>query len=557
MNLTGELFKKYGVMLIVFLAAPAYVLIVLFQYETWPSGHDSSGTVFNAWSMVKILREDLHFPINWQSDNYGYHGNPYWILYQPLSYAMIYFMSVFTSLFDTNFLFSAMKSAVFLSFFISEIGMFLLLKTIFKDLPLTSRNFVSAYGAVIYLLAPYRFIDLYSRNAYSEVWVFPWMPFYLLGFYKLFLLKETSGFILIALSTACLFLSHLMPSFFFIMIVHLGFFIFLVVRKNLIGFIRGNKKIILYWLLGNIIGISLSSFYIFPAMSNIKYLVGDITGFDRINLQHVLDHISWSYDMLDITNFKGAWQVGQLYLVSFAVLNFFIFSKKDSKYKDLMIFLNASTIITLVFLMSRTLWQHVPQVFYSLQFSWRLFLVYSVFCSVIAALLVNELKINIPLLLLFLLFHFYAGERFLHFGGGDVVGKYYDSESWLNEIYRLHYTTCNGGGNAHTFLPKTTYPVLFNFTHADKLEAQEKSSNTYLFNLKPGINILSHKHLANTFIYDMFLENPAFIVFQQYFYPTWKLYIDSKRVNGLYLTDLGYIGFEVPQGRHVVKVRSN
>ena len=548
--------KNYGFIIFFFLVLPYFVLIPLFKYETWPAGHDSSGTVFNGWNMVKTLREDFHFPINWQPENFGYKGNPYWVFYQPLSYIMVFLVSTITSLFDSNYVFSALKGAVYLSFLISEVGMFLLLRTILKNS--ASWKFISTYGSIIYLFAPYRFIDLYSRNAYSEVWVFPWMPFYLLGFYKLFFLKETKGAVLIALSTACLFLSHLMPSFFFIMITHLGFLSFLIIKKRFFRFIFENKKLVIGWLIANIVGGSLASFYILPAMNNIKYLIGEITGFDRINLQHVLDHINWCYDMLDIQNFKGAWQVGQLYLVSFVVLVFLIlFSKKETQYKDFMIFLCMSVVITFIFLMSRTLWEHLPPIFYSLQFSWRLFLVYSVFCSVIVALLVNELNIKIPLLIIFFLFHFYTGERFLHFGGGDVVGAHYDSESWLNEIYTKYYTTCNGGGNSHTFLPKTTYPVLFNFDHTDILAPQEKFSNTYLLNLKPGINVLSHKHYGNNFVYELLLDNPAFLVFKQYFYPTWELYIDSKRSKDLYLTDFGYIGFEVPSGKHIIKLRSN
>ncbi|MBI3591378.1 MAG: hypothetical protein HY094_08400 [Candidatus Melainabacteria bacterium] len=546
--------KKYGLIIAVVLIAPYFVLTPLFHYETWCAGHDSDGTIFNAWSMVKTLREWPHLPIVWQPDNCGYKGNPYWSFYQPLSNVMIYLMSLITSIFDSNYVFSAMKSAVYLSFLISEIGMFLLLRTILKDLP--QKNFISTYGAIIYLLAPYRFIDLYSRNAYSELWVFPWMPFYLLGFYKLFFLKDKKGWILIALATPCLLLSHLMPSFFFILIVHLSFLIFLTVKRNLIGFIKENKKILLWWLIGNIVGGLISSFYVLPAMNVIKYLNGDIIGFDRVSLGNILNHISWCYDMLNPVNFKGAWQVGQLFLLSFAVLNILLLSKRKTTYTDLLVFLNISLILTFTFLMSRTLWEHLPPVLYGLQFSWRLFVIYSLFCSVIVALLIHELNIKIPLLVIFLLFHYYTGERFLHYGGGDVVARHYNTESWLNEHYRKDYTTTNNY-SPHSILPKTTDPVLFNFQHADEVGTNEKFSNTFFLNQKPGINILSHKRDGNLFTYKLSLESPAFLVFKQYFYSSWELFIDNKKSKDLYLTEQGYIGFEVPQGKHLVEIRSN
>lgn len=546
-------YKSLGLISIIFLVVPYYVLVPLFQYETWCQGHDSDGTIFNAWNMVKTLREWPHFPLTWQAENCGFRGNPYWSFYQPLSYLMIYFVSLITVLFDSNYLFSAMKGATYLSFLISEIGMFLLLRTIFKNSPKV--NLLSTYGAIIYLLAPYRFIDLYSRNAYSELWVFPWMPFYLLGFYRLFFLKDIKGWILIALSIPCLFLSHLMPSFFFIVIIHLGFLFFLLLKRNIKAFIIENKKVLFWWFISNIVGGLLSSFYILPATNVIKYLNGNIIGFDRVSLDNILNHISWCYDMLDLTNFKGAWQVGQLFLISFGVLNFLLLSKRKSQHTSLMLFLNICTILTFLFLMSRTFWEHMPSIFYGLQFSWRLFLVYSVFCSVIVALVVNELDIKLPFLIMILLFHFYTGERFLHYGGGDLVAKHYDVESWLNEHYRQRYTTLNNY-SPHSILPKTTDPILFNFKHADEVGSNEKFSNTFLLNLKPGINILSHERKGNMLTYKLSSEFPSFLIFKQYFYPSWKLFIDSKRKD-LYLTEQGYIGFEIPKGKHLIELKTN
>lgn len=546
--------KKYWITIVIFLLAPYLVLIPLFQYETWCGGHDADGTIFNAWSMVKTLREWPHLPICWQPDNCGFRGNPYWSFYQPISNIAIYLISLFTSLIDSNYLFLAMKLAVYVSFLISEIGMFFLLKTIFKNS--SSVNLISAYGAIIYLLSPYRFIDLYSRNAYSELWVFPWMPFYMLGFYKLFFEGDKKGWILIAITTPCLFLSHLMPSFIFILIVHLSFLIFLIVKRNPIGYIKENKSIFLWWLIANLAGGILSSFYIFPAMNVIKYLNGDIIGFDRVSLDNILNHISWCYDLLNISNFKGSWQVGQLFLISFAVLNFLIFTRKKSPLKDLMLYLSISVIVTFVFLVSRTLWQHLPHFFYNLQFSWRLFLVYSLFCSIIVALIVSELNIKIPVLIIMLLFHFYTGERFLHYGSDDRIAKHYDVESWLNGHYRKDYTTTNNY-SPHSILPKTTDPVLFNFKHADEVGTNEKYSNTFLFNLRPGVSILSHFRKGNIFTYEFLADSPSFLIFKQYFYPSWKLYIDSKKSDGLYLAEQGFIGFEVPKGRHTIRLQSN
>lgn len=547
-----NILKKHFLKVIVFFIFPYLLLMPLFKYETWCAGHDSDGTIFNAWTMVRMLKEWPHFPITWQVDNCGYKGNPYWSFYQPLSNLMVllgYFLIYF---FQGDNIFSAMKVAVYLSYFISAFGMYLLLKNIFSSEP--QKELISIFGSVIYLFAPYRFIDLYSRNAYSELWLFPWLPFYLLGFYKLFFAKEPKGWIYIAFSTPCLITSHLMPSFFFIIIIHLAYVIFLLLKKKIMNFIKEDKKIILYWLISNVAGWLISLIYIVPAMNVVKFINGDFMGFDRVSLDNVLNHISWCFDMLDLFNFKGPWQVGQLYLVSFVILNFYLFFRKKTKFFDLLFFLNIATILTFIFLMNKTLWEHLPSVFYNLQFSWRLFVVYSLLASVFVSILALEFNLKIPVLLFLIAFHFYTGERFLHYGGHDVVGKYFNVESWVNVLYRKHYTTTNNY-SPRSILPKTSDPVLFNFVHADEVGANEKYSNTFLLNLKPGINILFYERKGNIFNYELTLDSPAFLIFKQYFYPSWNLFIDSKK-SKTYLTEQGYIGFEVPEGKHLVRLKS-
>lgn len=536
----------------VFLFAPYYVLKPLFAYETWPTGHDSNGTIFNAWTMIKALRENFHLPLIWQPENCGYKGNPYWAFYQPISYFVVYLVSLIASVFDYDYVYSSLKGAVYISFLISEITMFILLREIFKDSE--NKNTFCLFGSIIYLLSPYRFIDLYSRNAYSELWVFPWMPIYLLGFYKLVFKKDISGAYFIAIGMPLLFLSHLMPSFFFVSILNIALILYLLFKKEFKSFFT-NKKLASAYVFSNIAGGLISCLYVLPAMGVIKYLNGDITGFDRVNIETVMKHIPWVFDMLDIKNFNGPWQVGQLFLVSFAILTIVILMNKKNNHQGLLQFLFIAMVITFGLLMSKTFWTHAPKQLYTLQFPWRLFLIYSCFCTIILSVLVKEFKVAIPLLALLVAFHFHTGKRFLKYGGEEVVIKHYDTESWINVLYKNHFTTTNNYA-PHSILPKTTDPILFNFRHADVLGQNEKEPNTYLVNQKPGVNILSHFHKGNVYTYNLQLDSPAFLTFKQYYYPTWKLKIDSKKEE-LYFTEKGFIGFEVPEGKHKVEISTN
>ena len=554
LNLVVSYIKKYGLISAIFLLAPYYVLTPLFKFQTWHSAHDSTGTIVAAWSIVKTLREDLHFPVVWFPDDFVFNGSPFWGFYQPLSYLIVYIMSLITSNFDKNYIFSALKAAVYLSFLISELGMFLLIRTILKQSSI--KNIIGVFGGLLYLLSPYRFIDLYSRSAYSELWVFAWIPFYFLGFYQLLFHKEPKASILISLSVIFLFASHFMPSLFFVIFMNLGFLIFLILKRNLFAFINENPKLILYWAVSHFIGFLFSCFYLIPAMLNIKYVVGDITGFERINLAHVLEHVSWCFGMLDLTNFNGPWQVGQIFLLGVIAFNFYLLSNKNQKFRELLVFLNILIMINFLFLMSKTLWGILPNPLYALQFSWLLFLVYSFIASLIISLFVYEIKLKVHFLIILLAMHFYTGYRFLYYGQGDVVAQYFNVESWINDIYKKSFVT-SIGGIAYSLLPKTHSPTLFNYVNQTQLGNNEKYSNTSLLDLKPGVNINYFNRKGNTYKYEFLSERPFFIIFKQYFYPSWKLYIDSKESKNIYLTNYGFIGFEVAQGRHSVTIKTN
>ncbi|MBI2995632.1 MAG: hypothetical protein HYY52_02860 [Candidatus Melainabacteria bacterium] len=543
-----------GLIVFIFLYVPYHTLKPLFLCETWHGGHDGGGTVFNAWSIVTILQENFHLPLCWLPENFGYKGNPFWQYYQPLPYLVIYLCSIFVSALYKTDVYLSLKLSTYLSFVISELCMFFLLKTIFKNSP--NATLTSIFGSLIYLFAPYRFIDLYARSAYSELWIFSWIPLYFLGFYKLFFLKDKTGCVQIAVSMSLLLLSHFMPSIFFLIILYIGFLIFKVVRKELGNFIKEDLVIIKWCAISNLIGMCISSFYTLPLINCKKYLFGDIAGFDGMSLEAVKYHIVVAVNMLNPLSYNYHWRVGQVYFLSILFLNFMLLSKKKLRFRHLLFFLNVVIFIAMFFICGNILWEHLPPIFYSLQFPWRLFVVYSFFGSLIIALIANEFKLTLPILVLILSLHIYTTNRFIPGSiGPGFVYNYYNIESWINDIYKKQFSSLNGGSFAHGFLPKTSFPVLFNFSPSPDTTGDENNPTNYLI-IKPGINILSHKKNASTFIYELFLEKSNFIVLRQYFYPTWKAYLDSKETD-LYLTDLGYIGVDVPKGKHILEIRSN
>jgi hypothetical protein len=249
-----------------------------FLHSGLPLTHDGQDHVARMANFCASLKEGNLVP-RWAANlNWGY-GHPILMFLYPLpSFAACFFNFLGFGLVE------ATKISFALSFLLSGWLMFLWAKESWGKK-------AGLAAALVYLFAPYRFVDLYVRGAIGECWAFVWPP--LILYFALKLSRKFQYCYLIggALAWAALFLSHNALSLMFLplIIVYLGYLVFTSPKK---------WRLAVGYLFLVATGFALSAFFWLPAFFEGKYTLrdivtkGNITGFETFSR---LIHSSWNY----------------------------------------------------------------------------------------------------------------------------------------------------------------------------------------------------------------------------------------------------------------------
>lgn len=153
-----------------------------------PMMHDSNPHISRMIAFHTAL-QDGQFPPMWAKEVLGGIGSPVMML----NYQLPYFMTEGMVRLGVNY-FDAYKLVLGLSFIISGLLIYLALVGAYGKLAAWT-------GALIYTLAPYRFVDVFVRGALGESLSFVFPPLLILGYFR-------NSMILLALGWAGLFLTH-------------------------------------------------------------------------------------------------------------------------------------------------------------------------------------------------------------------------------------------------------------------------------------------------------------------------------------------------------------
>src|SRR3972149_4360778 len=346
-----------------------------------PVTHDSLDHVVRIASFYTNLKEGIFIP-RWAGNlNFGF-GHPILMFLYPLpSYISSVFHFLGASYVDS------FKLTLTSTYILSGIFMYLWLSRFLG-------NVSAVFGSVLFLYAPYRFIDLYVRGALGEHVAFLFLPLALLSIYLINNLSKNERlrkyyftFLFSSISFAGLILSHNAISLLFV-----PFILFYVLY---LFFDHKSKLKFVLTLSSLFFGFLFSFFFWFPAFFEGKYTLRDIVTEGVYKDRFV--------DLADL--FYGVWSFGGtgqfsvqigiiqiIILISSVVLFFKLFRKKD-KLKYLYIGTLIFFLIS-VFLMlhsSNFIWENVSTL-QKLQFPWR-FLSVSVFCtSLIGAIFINNIS---------------------------------------------------------------------------------------------------------------------------------------------------------------------
>lgn len=483
----------------------------------FPVTNDGQDHIVRIANFYLNLEQGVWVPRWAENLNYGY-GHPVLEFLYP-------FPSYVASLFHflgANFI-DATKIVYVLGMIGSGIAMYLFARALWGE----SAGIVAG---VLYMYAPYRFVDLYVRGDIGENMSFVFIPLVLWGMYRM-LQKQTIGnVLLISVSLGLLIMSHNAVALIMVPFILL-YGSYLTWQK------KWNKKIITFLSGGFLLGFLLSAFFWFPALLEGQYTLRNIVTkgqyLDRFVPFSQLIYSPWNYS--NVGTFTM--QLGLLHWLAFIISTVlvFVFWKKQ---RATALFLGGVIIYTLaaIFLMlpaSNFLWSHIMML-QNFQFPWR-FLAIPVFTlSLLGGFLVSIVPQNYRKIIV----------------AGVVIVLYFLSKDYIH-------------ANAYEQKPESFFTGIYDKT-TDTGESAPMWSVRFMEHgySKPlqviggSATITPEKRLVTSHSYTIASIGTSRLLENTLYFPGWKISVDGTPV-AIQFQDPQYRGlmtFFVGNGTHEVVV---
>lgn len=483
-----------------------------------PVTHDGQDHVARIANFYQNLKEGVILP-RWAGNlNWGY-GHPILMFLYPSP-------SYLTSLFHfLNFsLIDSVKIVFGLSFVLSGLTMYLWAKNFLGRLP-------GFLVAVLYLFAPYRFVDLYVRGALGEHVAFIFPP--LICYFLLKLSKKYSVWYIFggSISLAGLILTHNAISLMFLPLILFYAFYLTIYSKD-------QKLYLLNSLIIIILGFSLSAFFWLPAFFEGKYTLRYIVTAGEYALRFVkpsmLIYGSWNYG----GSGEFTVQIGIIQIISILLspLLICILLKKEKK-NSIFILGFVLYLIIVIFLMlpqSDFIWERIA-VLQNFQFPWR-FLSVVVFMTAVLGGFVLMLT---PKKLFYVIFLIMVLSPIL------LSRDYWKAESYMQKPENFFTDVYNGTTDTGESAP--IWSVRF-------MEKRAKEPIRIIFG-KGEIKQL--KRITTQHEYEIDAFEKMRIRENTLYFPGWKVFIDGKPVKIEFQDpqNRGLITFFVDKGKHMVSIQ--
>ena len=462
---------------------------------------------------------DGQIPPRWASGlNYGF-GSPVLIFMYPWPYFLSFiFLSLGLSLV------LSFKLVMALSFVVSGLFAFAAGKELFKD----SKKALLFF--CFYQFFTFRFIEIVVRGSFGEIWSYSFVPLVLLGLARI-KNSKLSGFLLIAIGTALLILSHNSVS--------LSFFAYLFIFSLI--FLGLSKKIIISTA-SFVLGLMLSAFYWLPALIERKYTYGDLFMKDLY-----LEHFPSLAQLFTPNFFNAKWgqvggisvQFGVIPLATIVVVVLVMLSKKIDKVWARIWIYNLLVVIICILLMqpiSTILWEKFS-LLRQFQFSWRLLSVVGLAISFLSLGLLKVKVINKTLLFYSLIFLTVISSAYYWrpLLGFDRINEEYYWNYPLNSTYFGEANTIWAGDPPNSY-PESRIQVVSGQAIVDQ----------------PSFTTSTHRFTAQVSQDAVLLDNTIF-------FPGWRVFVDDQEAPVQFQNPdyRGLITFPVSQGNHKVEIKFN
>lgn len=508
-------YKKHLIFLLL-LFISVIPLLDLFN-AGFPVTHDGQDHIARIANFYQNLKEGNIIP-RWAGNlNWGY-GHPILMFLYPIpSYSASFFHFLGFPFVDS------IKIVFGLFFILSGLTMYLWARELFGTWP-------GFFAGVLYLFAPYRFVDLYVRGAIGEHAAFIFPP--LILYFLLKLSKKYSYLYVLggSLSLSGLILSHNAISLMFLPLIIFYIYYLISISKDKKNLVYSSLKIFL-------LGFGAASFFWIPAFFEGRYTLRNIVTAGEYVSRFVepnnLIYSPWNYG----GSGEFTVQIGIVHILMFIISPFIMLSFRAKNKNTLLIsglFMYSLLTIFLMLQASDFIWQKF-MIMQNFQFPWR-FLSVAVFTtSVLGAFFATNFtkKKQIIICVLFIIVSILISRDYWR--AQNYLEK---PDSFFNGIY---YGTTDTGESAPIwsvrFMEKTP-----------KAPVQVIDGEAYVKELKRT----STRHE-----YEIITSTKARIRENTLFFPGWKVFIDGKPAVMEFQDqqNRGLITFFVESGKHRVDVQ--
>lgn len=554
MEMLSRWLKKWWVgILIPLLSIPAILPLLNTMYF---SMHDDQHIV-RLFEISKAVLQGNLYPRWVDGLGFGF-GYPLLNFYPPLTY----YIALPFHLLGLS-LVTSIKIMLVLSTLIGGFGVF---RVVWEQ---AKHKMLGIFGAVLFMYFPYRAITLYVRGAFAEFLAASLLPWF--AYYFLALVKKPSvrSSIPLGIVAALIMLAHPLVG------VPLTLLMVPVAAGTLL-FSKKGMKILLHLVIGGLVGVGLSAFFLLPLIFERSATIVDqvnLTNLGKYDVHFVVPYqfwySPWGYGGSVAGTGDGlSFQFGKVYWLLLGVsalifgISWVIRERKsalsESEGWGLLggISVLSLGVVGMMTAYSKPVWDGLPMIHY-IQYPWRffaflttLFPLLIAFCISLAQRRLDKRVFTVGVLacaglVIFAQYDSFRPQRYL--SGDDE--QYIDS----NEIWRVSMTS-------HEFLPKgvaLTKDPKYGMTRLD-IGRYDGSYYGTEFEMDPNKYDVGIRQISRTTMNRKFFVNrgeESDIVFTTYNFPGWHAYIDSKRVP---ITDdhiLKFITVTVPAGKHTVELR--
>ncbi|NOZ76728.1 MAG: YfhO family protein [Euryarchaeota archaeon] len=461
---------------------------------------DMLAPVYRLVELDACLGDGVLFP-RWFPDLYGGRGAPFFNYYAPLAY---YAAEAF-HLLGLGYA-DSVKAVYGASFPLSGVFMYLYLRQ-------RAGPPGALVGAVLYMYAPYRFVDVYVRGTLAESFSFVLFPLVLYLLDQALKDPGVARLNLLALAYACLVLTH--------NVMALVFTCFLALYWAVLG--RGGHRVKAG--LGLAAGLALSAFFWLPALGEMGYVKIEraLLGFGYAGPLQLLPELAGFPQRQIELNF-------QLGIFSILALLYAAFFLRD-RYSRFFLGLSALAIF-LVLPYSGAIWRHLPLAGF-VQFSWRLLALVALSSSVLGGLAVHRMDMPGKRAALLCLLVALSSSPFIGLRGTvDFDPGELTPQGLRNLNAGLTYADEYMPVDA-THLPVREGRVEVRGGQAGVLDIREGCSYAAL---------------------DIVTATGSTIAVDLYYFPGWTAYVDGARTQ-IEKDGTGRVLLDVPRGRHLVLLR--